>query len=81
MGRAGAETALLELLKQIDQDEYEIFLYVLMGQGEMIKELPANVRLLNQSFSKLSVLTKKGRRRMAVTILLSFLRNGAFGSK
>lgn len=72
---------MLELLKQIDQDEYEIFLYVLMGQGEMIKELPANVRLLNQSFSKLSVLTKKGRRRMAGTILLSFLRNGAFGSK
>ena len=42
MGRAGAETALLELLKRLDGSpaEYEISLYVIMGQGEMIDKLP-----------------------------------------
>lgn len=73
--------ALLELLRQIDGDKHEIFLYVLMGQGEMIGELPSYVRLLNRNFSELSVLTGNGRRRMAGTVLLSFLRNGTFGYK
>ncbi len=34
LGRAGAETALLELLKFLDSPEYDISLYVIMGQGE-----------------------------------------------
>ena len=40
LGRAGAETALLELLKKLDGREYRLFLYVIMGQGEMAGELP-----------------------------------------
>lgn len=76
MGRAGAEMALLELLRQIDNREYELYLYVLMGQGEMIGQVPSHVRLLNSDYSNMSVLTAKGRRRMARTVLLSFCRNG-----
>ena len=38
LGRAGAETALLELLRRLDAEEYEISLYVLLGQGEMISQ-------------------------------------------
>ena len=64
LGRAGAETALLELLRQLDSREYELFLYVIMGQGEMIAELPSHVKLLNFKFSSQSVLEKKGKRRM-----------------
>ena len=37
LGRAGAETALLELLNHLDTEKYEISLYVLLGQGEMIQ--------------------------------------------
>ena len=33
LGRAGAETALIELLNHLDVDEYEISLYVLLGEG------------------------------------------------
>ena len=40
MGRAGAETALLELLRRIDKEEYKVFLYVLTGQGEMLSQIP-----------------------------------------
>ena len=38
LGRAGAETALLELLRRLDAEEYEISLYVLLGRGEMISQ-------------------------------------------
>lgn len=61
LGRGGAETALLELLYTLEgQGEYEISLYVLMGQGELRKRLPDRVRLLNSSFSEDSVLSKRG---------------------
>ena len=56
MGRAGAETALLELLKALRHPDYELFLYVIMGQGEMIRHLPSHVKLLNDRFSEQSVL-------------------------
>ena len=36
MGRAGAEVSLLRLLKKMNSKEYDISLYVLTGQGEMI---------------------------------------------
>ncbi len=76
MGRAGAERALLELLKKMDSREYDIFLYVLMGQGELIRELPAYVKLLNSETSCLSVLSKEGRRRMTKTVFRAFFHNG-----
>ena len=39
MGRAGAETALVELLRRIDKNEYEVSLYVLTGQNLSIRSL------------------------------------------
>ncbi len=76
LGRAGAETALLQLLRKMDGPEYEIFLFVVMGQGEMAGEIPSHVKLLNSRFSSQSVLTKKGKRAMTWTILSAFFRNG-----
>ena len=81
LGRAGAEKALLELLRQIDSDEYEMFLYVLMGQGEMIRGLPSCVRVLNKSLSDLSVFTNEGRRKMARTVLHAFWSHGRWCRK
>lgn len=68
LGHAGAETALLELLSRLEAS-YEIDLYVLMGQGELVSKLPAGVRLLNRSFSDCSVHSAKGRLRMAGTAM------------
>ena len=83
MGRAGAETALLELLKRLDGNpaEYEISLYVIMGQGEMIDKLPPHVRLRNPGFDSRSVLSRRGTAPMIRTVLTAFLRNGGFCRK
>lgn len=76
MGQAGAETALLELLRHIDSNEYEISLYVLMGQGEMVHELPDHVKLLNVHYDDSSVLGRAGRAHMRKTVLKAMLSKG-----
>lgn len=76
LGNAGAEKALLELLKRLEKFECEICLYVLMGQGEMFSSLPSGVKVLNSRVSTLSVLSKEGRGRMVKTVLAAFGRNG-----
>ena len=76
LGCAGAETALMELLKSLDEKEYEISLYVLMGQGEMIDKIPGNVKLLNDHYCKESVLSKQGKQAMIKTVWRTFWKNG-----
>ena len=39
LGGAGAEKALLELLKRFPENEYEVLLYVLLAQGELIHQV------------------------------------------
>ena len=43
LGCGGAENALISLLNVLDDREYEISLYVLMNQGELIDRIPENV--------------------------------------
>lgn len=81
MGHAGAETALIELLNRLDGCNYELFLYVVMGQGELISRVPPYVRLLNSDFDDRSVLTSAGRRRMVKTVCRAFFRNGRLTAK
>ena len=76
LGQAGAETALLNLLRQIDPKQYEVSLYVLMGQGEMVSELPEYVKLLNSSFNESPVLSGAGRRLMAQRVMAAAFRRG-----
>ncbi len=77
--RAGAETALLELLKILAAEEqYELSLYVLLEQGEMLPLLPEGVKLENQRFHTESVLGGRGRRIMYGTILRALLHRGNF---
>ena len=73
MGRAGAETALLALLGKLTP-EYECYLYVLMGQGELIRQLPDGVQLLNHNYKETSVLEKRGKRDMYRTVLRAMLK-------
>lgn len=75
--RAGAETALLELLKLLAAEKkYELSLFVLMEQGEMLPLLPESVKLENSRYHEGSVLGGRGRRSMYGTILRSLLVRG-----
>lgn len=73
MGQAGAEMALIELMKKLDSlGEYEIFLYSIIPCGELFKKVPNNVVVLNKSFSTSSVLSFGGHIRIAKTVINSF---------
>ena len=76
LGRAGAETALFALLNSLDQTQYDVSLYVIMAQGEMIPSLPPYVHLLNPTYNTESVLSKQGRKAMVKTVLGAWFRNG-----
>lgn len=77
MGQGGAEMALLELLRRISPDRYEISLLVLLGQGELIDRLPHHVRLLNETYDNTSVLTAEGRKHLRKHMLRVLFGRGA----
>ncbi|MBQ2101803.1 MAG: glycosyltransferase [Lachnospiraceae bacterium] len=76
LSRAGAEKALLELLERFSGPQWEVDLFVLLGQGELVDKLPKNVNLLNKRFSTESVLSGRGRLHMIKTVLGAMLRRG-----
>ena len=73
MGRAGAEKALLELFKHIDRTEYEISLFVLTGQGELLDAVPDYVKILNKKILPVSVHSEEGRRKLIKSSLKALL--------
>jgi glycosyltransferase involved in cell wall biosynthesis len=75
LGHAGAETAMLELMKRMKEDCYELSLYVLMAQGELIHRLPGHVKLINKQFCDASVLSKAGRYHMLRTLCRAAVKN------
>ena len=77
LGGAGAEKALLELLKRFPENEYEVLLYVLLAQGELIHQVPEQVKILNQSYSDASVLSKKGKHILNRQIFKRLFMRGA----
>ena len=76
LGHAGAETALLELLRHVDPGQYQVDLYVLMGQGEMVHRLPENVKLLNRSYDDCSVLSAEGKKHLQRHVIRTLLARG-----
>lgn len=76
LSRAGAETALLALLNSLNPEQVDVSLFVLMGQGELVPELPCYVRVLNKSIQSESVLTAAGRKYMARTMGKAMLSRG-----
>lgn len=77
LGCAGAETAMLELIRNINPKEYEVSLFVLMNQGEMIHQLPNYVKVLNKNLSDCSVLSKEGKRQLNRFVLCTMFRRGS----
>lgn len=78
LGCGGAERAMLNLFGVLDSEKYDISLFVLTGQGELRRELPENVRLLNKNYKDVSVLTKEGRRRLMLSVLKAGIGKGLF---
>ena len=78
LGCGGAERAMLNLLSALDSNKYEISLFVLTGQGELRRELPENVRLINKKYKEVSVLTKKGRRLLTLSVLKAGIGKALF---
>lgn len=78
MGIGGGEKAILELFNNIDLDKYEVFLYVLTGQGELIGQIPEKVKILNNKYYAVSVLDNKGKIRLLKTVLRAMVSRGMF---
>ena len=76
LGRAGAEMALLELLRRLDPVRYDVSLFVLTGQGELASELPTYVRLLNTDYDSTPVLSRDGKRKLRKRVLRSLCARG-----
>ena len=77
LGRGGAEAALIEMLKHFDASEYELSLYVLMGQGEMIHKLPEYVEVKNLHYDDSSVLSALGKKHMTRQVIKAFFSRGS----
>lgn len=78
LGYGGAERAMINLLHELHSKNYEISLFVLTGQGELIRDLPENVKLLNQNYKPVSVLEKSGRKLLAKSVLKAGIGKGLF---
>ena len=62
LGGAGAEKALLELLKRFSPEQYQTDLYVLLEQGELISQVPEYVNILNKIIQQNRFLQEREKR-------------------
>nr|MBP3597949.1 glycosyltransferase [Eubacterium sp.] len=77
LGCAGAENAMLEFMRNLNPEKYEVSLFVLMNQGEMIRQLPSHVKVLNVNLSDSSVLSKEGKAELNRYILRTMFQQGS----
>jgi len=73
MGQAGAEKALVELLKRLNSmGKYELYLYTIIPCGEMFKAVPDKVHILNKRIYTYSVVSFRGRLIIMRMIIRAF---------
>ncbi len=77
LGTAGAEIALLSLLRALDPDEVDVDLFVVLGQGELRSELPEYVNLLNTNYDDTAIHSKAGHKATMRLVRRAFFSNGA----
>lgn len=77
LGGAGAERALLELLKRFTPDQYEVDLYILLEQGELISQVPEYVNILNRNYTAESVLSAEGKKKLNKKVFMRLFTHGA----
>lgn len=73
LGRAGAEHALVELIKTLELQKYKIYLYVLLPRGEMFNQIPHYVKILNRKTDNRSILSLGGKIFIVGQLLKSLL--------
>lgn len=78
LGYGGAERALINLIGMLGSEDYSISLLVLTGQGELVRDLPPCVKLLNTHYRNCSVLTPEGRRYLLQDVLKAGICKGLF---
>ena len=81
LGCAGAETAMIEMIRNMDPEKYKISVFVLLNQGEMIHQLPESVTVLNEHFSDSSVLSKEGKKELNRYIFSQLFHRGTIWKK
>lgn len=75
LGHAGAEVAMLELFRRMQNKPIEISLYVLTDQGELRSRLPENIHVHNNEYCDSSVLSKEGRKHLRKKVLRAAFTN------
>ena len=78
LGYGGAERAMLDLFTVLGSEKYEISLFVLTGQGELVHEVPEYVQLVNDKYNDVSVLTGEGRKVLMKNVLKAGIGKGLF---
>lgn len=78
LGYGGAERAMLDLFSVLGSEKYEISLFVLTGQGELVHEVPEYVQLVNDKYNDASVLTGEGRKVLMKNVLKAGIGKGLF---
>jgi glycosyltransferase involved in cell wall biosynthesis len=73
MGRAGAETALISLLRKLNSiGQYDLYLYTIIPCGELFDRVPQGVHILNKLINKGSVLSASGHMQIVREVIYSF---------
>ena len=78
LGQGGAEVAMMQLMKKLQENDCTIDLYVMINQGELVHRLPEGVNLLNKDYDDTDVLSSKGKRHIALRLLRYSFKNNAF---
>lgn len=76
LGTAGAEKALLQLLSEIDSSKYQVDLFVLLNQGELIDSVPKSVNVLNDKYDVCPIYGKEGKKHLAQYVFRALLKKG-----
>lgn len=77
LGHAGAEVAMLELLRRMQGMELDISVYVLTEQGELRNRLQDGIHFLNKKYCDTSVLSKEGRKHLAKKVIRASFKNAS----
>lgn len=72
LGKAGAEVAMIELMRKLVKEKAEVYLYVMIPMGEMCEAIPEGVRVINKHIDDCSVLSAKGKKKLMKYTLKCF---------
>jgi len=76
MGRAGAEKALIGLLRRLEERQCDVHLLSIIGRGALITSIPDRVRVLNTKVSAAPVLGWRGALAISGIVAVRLLRGG-----